>query len=268
MATQLLIYETATPLNSRRHGEWSIVAGKDYSFSSKVNSVPLMAVEILSAAAEYPVVFGGSGDAVMPAVILGLRNGENLYLDADGGWRARYVPAFLRRYPFVFSSNDEGKTFALCVDEGFPGFNQKGEGERLFNEERKPTPYVDNVLKFLQQYQVEFARTEAFCKKLKVLNLLEPMQAQVRLDNGERISLTGFSVIDRARLKTLSSEALAELVKSDEMELIYAHLASMRNFAGMKERFPPDAAAAPAPVADAEGEATSAAVPAKPGKKR
>jgi hypothetical protein len=274
MATQLLIYETATPLNSRRHGDWSIVAGKDYSFSRKVNSVPLMAVEILSAAVEYPVVFGGTGDLVMPAVILGLRTDENLYLDADGSWRARYVPAFLRRYPFVFSSNDEGKTFALCVDEGFPGFNQKGEGERLFNEERKPTPYVDNVLKFLQQYQLEFARTQDFCKKLKNLNLLEPMQAQIRLDNGERVSLTGFSVIDRARLKTLSSEALADLVKSDELELVYAHLASMRNFAGMKERLAPSAVAAPAGADGSPVDSTAARpaaapdTPPKTGKKR
>ena len=35
---------------------------------------------------------------------------------------------------------------------------------------------------------------------------------------------------------------LAELVKSDEMELIYAHLLSMRNFSGMRDRL---AAAAP-----------------------
>ena len=57
--------------------------------------------------------------------------------------------------------------------------------------------YVDGVLKFLQQYQVEFNRTRAFCKKLKDLNLLEPMQAQINLDSGEKRLLTGFSAISR-----------------------------------------------------------------------
>jgi hypothetical protein len=236
MATQLLIYETATPVSQRRHGDWSIDAGKDYSFSRKVNSVPLMAVEIPNAAAEYPLVFGGTGDTVLPAAILGLRAGENLYLDDGGAWRAKYLPAFVRRYPFVFSSADEGKTFTLCIDESFSGFNQRGLGEPLFTAEGKPTPFVDNTLKFLQQYQLEFSRTQAFCKKLKDLNLLEPMQAQVSFDSGEKMLLSGFSVVDRARLKTLSSEALADLAKSDELELIYAHLLSMRNFAAMKDR--------------------------------
>lgn len=235
---QLLIYENATPLSLRKHGEWSVEAGKTYGFARKVNSVPLMAVEFLNAAAEYPVVFGGTGDTVTPAVILGLRPEQNLYLNTDDEWQAKYIPAFVRRYPFVFSSSDEGKTFALCIDESFPGFNQAGQGERLFGEEGKPAPYVDNVLKFLQQYQVEFTRTQAFCKRLKELNLLEPMQAQVSLEGGERISLTGFSVIDRARLKTLGSEVLAELVRNDQLELIYAHLSSMRNFAAMRERMP------------------------------
>jgi len=236
MATQLLIYETATPLNSRKHAEWSIDTKPNYAFASKVNSVPLMAVEIMHAAAEYPIVFGGSGDNVMPAVILGLRNGENAYIDEAGDWKAKYIPAFVRRYPFVFSSADEGKTFALCVDEQFPGLNQEDRGQRLFTEESKPSAYVDNVLKFLQQYQVEFNRTKAFSRKLKELNLLEPMQAQVTMESGERVSLTGFSVVDRARLKTLTSEALADLLRTDELELLYAHLYSMRNFAAMKGR--------------------------------
>jgi hypothetical protein len=235
---QLLIYENAIPLSQRKHAGWSVDTRGNYAFASKVNSVPLMAVEFLNAAAEYPIVFGGTGDTVMPAVILGLRAEQNLFLNAEGEWQGKYIPAFVRRYPFVFSSSDEGKTFALCIDESFPGLNQKGEGERLFTEEGKPSPYVDNVLKFLQQYQVEFARTQAFCKRLKELNLLEPMQAQVSLEGGERLSLTGFSVVDRARLKTLASDVLVELVRNDQLELLYAHLASMRNFGAMRERLP------------------------------
>ena len=236
MPTQLLVYETAVPITHARHGKWSLEVGQDYSFSRRVNSVPLMTAEFPSAAGEYAMVFGGAGDAVIPAAILGVRADENLFVSSDGKWQGRYVPAFLRRYPFVFSSREDGKTFTLCIDEGFPGFNQADRGQRLFTDDGKPTPYVDNVLKFLQQYQVEFNRTQAFCKRLKELNLLEPMQAQVSLDSGEKRLLTGFSVVDRARLKTLSSTVLADLVKSDELELVYMHLASMRNFAAMRER--------------------------------
>jgi hypothetical protein len=242
MPAQQLIYETAVPVSKTRHASWSVDAGTDYAFSRKVNSVPLMAVEFPAASAEYAVVFAGNEDAVTPAVILGMREQENLYLGPLGGWQAKYIPAFLRRYPFVFSSQDEGKNFVLCIDEGFPGFNQEGRGERLFDGEGKPSPFVDNVLKFLQSYQLEFRRTQGFCKKLQELNLLEPMRAQVTLDSGERMALGGFMAVNRSRLKTLSGEKLVEMARNDELELLYAHLHSMRNFAAMRDRFAAPAA--------------------------
>jgi hypothetical protein len=207
----------------------------NYAFCRALNSVPLMAAEFASATLEYAIVFAGT-EAVIPIAILGVRTDENLYITQQGGWHAKYIPAFVRRYPFVFSSRDEGKTFTLCIDEAFPGFNQDGRGERLFGEDGKPTPYVENVLKFLQQYQLEFHRTQAFCKKLKDLNLLRPMQAQVDIGSGERLALGGFSVVDRARLKTLSATVHEELVGSDALELIYSHLVSLGNFATIRDR--------------------------------
>jgi hypothetical protein len=269
MATQMMIYETAVPVSQGKHGGWSVEVGADYGFSKSVNSVPLTAVEIPSAASEYVIIFAGNDDVLMPAVLLGVRDQENLYVTPEGGWKARYVPAFLRRYPFVFSSQDEGKTFTLCIDESYNGFNQDKRGQPLFDEQQKPSEYTNNVLKFLQQYQVEFQRTQAFCKKLKDLNLLEPMRAQISLDSGERISLTGFMAVDRARVKTLSSEKLAELAKSDELELLYAHLLSMRNFVGMRERLaaaPVQAAERTLDAAPAEADAPKGAEPAKAAK--
>ena len=236
MATQLLIYETAVPVSSGRHQSCSVETGGDYAFARNVNSVPLMAVEFPHAAAEYAIVFAGAGDALMPAVILGVRGNENLYLSAEGGWGAKYIPAFVRRYPFVFSTADDGKTFMLCVDEAFPGFNREGRGQRLFGDDGKPTPYVDNVLKFLKEYQAQFLRTQAFCKKVKELELLEPMQAQISTGTGQQISLGGFWAVNRAKLKALPGDKLAELAKTDELELLFLHMQSMRNFNGLKDR--------------------------------
>jgi hypothetical protein len=236
MPAQLLIYESAVPVAQARHGRWSVEVGADYAFTKSVNSVPLTAVEFSNAAREYAIVFAGTGDTVVPAVILGMRADENLYLTGQGGWRAKYIPAFVRRYPFVFASSEDGKTFTLCIDESFRGVNQEGRGQRLFNDERKPTPYVENVLKFLEQYQVEYRRTEVLCKKLRELNLLEPMRAQFDLGSGERLALTGFMAVARDRIKTLGVDTLAELVRTDQLELIYLHLQSLRNFSAMTER--------------------------------
>lgn len=258
MASQLLIYESAVPVTATRHGDWSLEIANDFAFSKNVNSVPLMAVEFPNAASEYAIVFSGTEEAVIPAVILGMRNDENLYLTEVGGWQAKYVPAFVRRYPFVFSLSEDGKTFTLCIDESFPHFNQEGRGERLFTEDKKPTPFVERVLKFLEQYQIEFQRTQAFCKKLLDLDLLEPMRAQAELGTGEKLSLGGFMAVNRAKAKALAPEKLAELAKGDELELLYLHLHSMRNFRSMADRL--TGKAAPSHLTapdDGNGEASS-----------
>ncbi len=236
MASQMLIYESTVPVTAARHGDWSLEMVSHFGFSKGVNSVPLMAVEFPNATSEYAIVFSGNRDAVIPAVILGMRKDENLYLTEAGSWQASYVPAFVRRYPFVFSVSDDGKTFTLCIDESFPNFNQEGRGERLFDEDKQPTPYIERVLKFLEQYQMEFQRTQAFCKKLLELDLLEPMRAQAELGTGEKLSLGGFMAVNRDKAKALAPEKLAELARTDEIELLYLHLHSMRNFRVMVDR--------------------------------
>jgi hypothetical protein len=117
MAKQLLLYERAVPVNPKHHRDLSVKSGADYGFAREVNSVPLMAAEFEPASSEYAIVFAGQDKDVMPVALLGVRDQENLYIDDKGTWNAKYVPAFVRRYPFVFSSDNSGQTFTLCVDE-------------------------------------------------------------------------------------------------------------------------------------------------------
>lgn len=236
MATQLLFYSSAIPLSIQRHRDWAVEPGNDFSFAGKTNSVPLMVIEFMKAAAEYSIVFAGDSERVMPAAILGVRNDSNLYVDEDGKWNSKYIPAFVRRYPFVFSSADDGKTFTLCIDEDYPRINKEKRGNRLFDDKGERTKYLDGVLNFLKEYQSEYNRTQLFCKKLLELDLLEPMQAQIKLKTGKQVSLTGFKCVSRDKLNALAPEKLAELAKMGALELIYVHLYSMKNFTEMMER--------------------------------
>ncbi len=237
MAKQLLFYESAVPLNSNAHRWLSFEPVPGYAFASGVNAVPLTAVEIVPAAAEYPIVFTPVGEDMLPLAVLGVRPDQNLYLSADGRWEAAYVPAFVRRYPFVFASSPDKKAFTLCIDDTHPGFNTEGRGDRLFDDEGKPSEYANRVMAFLKDYQEHFERTRLFSKRLVELGLLEPMEAVVTLPGNNKVPLRGFQGVSRDRLRKLDGEALASLAKSDELELIYLHLASLRNFNRVKDRF-------------------------------
>lgn len=234
---QLLIYASAAPVSRQRHANWSVDVGPDYKFAREVNSVPLMATEFSSAANEYPIVFTGTKGTVLPAVILGVQDQQNAYVDDTGTWNAEYIPAFVRRYPFVFSATENGgRGFTLCIDEEFGGFNQDGRGERLFDDAGERTQYLENVLDFTRQYQVQFERTKAFCDRLESLNLLEPMHAQFATESDGQVSLAGFMAVRRERLKAIGPQELLEIFRTDELELIYIHLLSMRNFAMLGKR--------------------------------
>src|SRR3989344_3008777 len=46
----------------------------------------------------------GRARSFAPVVVLGLDEGENLFVDASGEWdRSAYFPAFVRRHPFCIS---------------------------------------------------------------------------------------------------------------------------------------------------------------------
>lgn len=250
MTTQLLFYATAVPVSSDRHRAHSVKVGGSYAFARAVNSVPLTAVEFARASGEYPIVFAGEGDAILPAAVVGTRVNENLFVDADGKWTGKYIPAFVRRYPFVFSQNQDGSQLILTIDEEFEGVNTEGRGERLFDAEGAQTQYLKTVLEFLQEYQLQFKRTQAYCARLNKLGLLKPMQADFTLAGGEKRSLSGFMVVDREKLREIGDEDLRQMFTNGELECAYLHLQSLNHFSDMLARATPAPAAAPteAPV--------------------
>lgn len=237
MSNQLLIYENAIPLSKDRHAKHSIQVDTDYSYTKNLNALPVLAAEFVPAAREYPIVFSRTGeDIIQPVVLLSLRGKENLFIDGEGQWTADYVPAFLRRYPFIFARSQSGTTFTLCVDEAYKGFNSEDKGERLFTSDGEPTPYVNNVLQFLQGFQAEHDRTQAFCKKLEELDLFETQNAVWTSPTGEKVGLTGFMCVSREKLAAVPPKMLSGMVSNGELDRVYAHLYSLNNFNLFKEK--------------------------------
>jgi hypothetical protein len=236
VSKQLMIYNNVQPL-SAVHLKWSVDVD-NYAFVSSLNSVPVLASEILLAAPEFPIIFSaaGSDGAYMPLAVMGLRDGENLLLNADNKFTTRYVPAFVRRYPFVLGGSTDSEMMTLCMDADSGFFDASGEkGVKLFEASGEKTPFLNELVGFLQDYHQRANVTSAFVERLHKLNLLVPMSANITIGGKEpsTLNVTGFYVVDREKLKAISDEDALELFKKDGLELIYAHLNSLSNFNGL-----------------------------------
>lgn len=227
---QLLFYDKPVALNKETHKGYKIDGSETmYAFARKTNSVILAGVEFMHAAKEYAVVFVKAGEKIIPVALLGLRNDENLFVDDKGKWNARYIPAFVRRYPFVLAeSPDKQGEMAVCIDGAFPGFNTE-KGQPLFEEAGEPAPLLKNAIQFLQDYQAQYQRTEIFLNRLKDLDLLVEMTARADMVDGQKLAMGGLLAVDEKKLLDLDKTKALELFRSGELGWIYAHMFSLAN---------------------------------------
>jgi hypothetical protein len=224
------LYSAIEPLTAERHAALR-VRDAGFGFAARMSAVPVAAEEIAIASRFYPVVFAAQ-EPHMPVAILGLKPEHNMHVAEDGKWAdGRYVPAYLRRYPFLLVRVREGADeMALCIDPNAGQFSQT-EGEGLFGTDAKPTPQLDRAFEFCKNMEVAMQKTKVMCDVLAELKLLHPAAVQFE-QGGKPIKIDGFHAIQREAFQALPAEKLAELRNTGVLEVIYAHLLSV---AGLPE---------------------------------
>lgn len=230
-------YRKVVVLNSDVHRNLRFDTAKvDFSFARDTTAVLLAGVEFAEAGREYPIVFiRGQDKQIRPAALLGVREAENLFVDEQGTWDARYIPAFVRRYPFVMADGGAQGELVVCIDEGCAALNSE-HGEILINAAGKLEPRMDEVLQFLQSFQQEFARTESITRQLDELGLFVQQGARFDTATGETFQLNDFYLIDEAKFGQIADDKLPGLFRSGALGLAYLHLASLGNLRKLLDR--------------------------------
>lgn len=226
----VLFYGQPEPVSVEAHGKMGVdPVDKPYAFVSQSNLVPLTVTEFAPAALSYPVIF--VGDAKMPVAVMALRGGENLFVSDAGEFRPEaYIPAYVRRYPFVFANDEAQKRLILCIDRAAP-FIKEGGATPLFID-GKPSPYVEQAMEFCNNFEQERQRTDAFVKLLIDLDLLDTREAVFTPRNPDGTAaapqkIAEYFAVSEDKLKALPAEKLAELRDNGALGQIYAHLVSL-----------------------------------------
>jgi hypothetical protein len=239
--SEFALYREPTVLESVKHRQLKLVPLVDHSVASSMQACFLAAAEFAQAAREFAIVFVRpqveGKPQVQPIAMLGVTEGENLFVEAAPGskWDARYVPAYIRRYPFWATELEGSKTQAVLIDAWWKGFSET-EGEPLYEADGTPAKRLVEAVGFLERFDVEAEHTLTVCKRLDELGLLRQMTVTATLPGDTNLALDGFLAVDEAKLLALPDAQVAELHRSGTLGVLYAHMASLGNLQALLDR--------------------------------
>ena len=228
------MFENVEPLDRSRHGNLRLAPARGYAFARGLTTVPLSYGELSRASKFYPIVFP-AGDQVVPHVLLSLKQGENTFVGQDGEWIVPYVPAHIRRYPFILARTDEEGNYAVCVDPRAPHLSSD-EGQPLYTEEGEPSDVLSRAMEFLKRYQREMSDTEWLFTNLQGRGLLSEKVLTVGRGEQQQAAIRGFRAVDTDRLAEMEDSVLVDWVRRGIMGLVYAHLHSLDNVRELARR--------------------------------
>ncbi len=224
-----LFYNDLAPLNNRDHGSWIAVSVNKAKWVVNQHAIPLTVDEFALAQRDFPIVFSDS-DTPVPLALMGLNEGVNVFFDDEGELREEaYVPAYIRRYPFLLAKlTPETQELSLCFDPSSGLIVEEGEGNALF-EGDQPSEHTKGVLGFCEQFEQSGMRTQQFVDELIKHDLL--MEGQVAIQRGDDTEnpyvYRGFKMVNQEKLQELRGDQLRTWNQNGILPLIYAHLFSL-----------------------------------------
>jgi len=223
------MFKNHVPLKFADHRNLRVFESNNYGYAKAETLAPIVYDEMADIAREYPIIFP-SNDSGLPCAMLGLEPGKNAYVADDGRWLATYIPAYVRRYPFMLASmegQDDKDRFVVVFDPDAEHFKDP-HGHQVFTPDGKPTQHMENRFALLQQMQKRTPRTIELVKMLDNAGVL--VERTVTIKKADQASqITGFRVIDETILNALPDATFLALRRTGALSLVYAHLLSWAN---------------------------------------
>jgi hypothetical protein len=231
LSGNVLFYSKPEPLARELHGKLGVKRmDGPFKFAQVGHAVPLTVGEFPLAAVTGPIIF--VGEEKLPIAVMGLNAGENMFVRDDGLFEPGiYIPAYVRRYPFVFANDATGQQMVLCIDRKAE-FIVEGGDMPFFEKDGQPSEYTKNCIEFCNNFEIERQRTMSFIQLLKDLDLFESKTASFTPTDangvqGEPQKIADYFGISEEKLNALPIEKLAEIRDNGALAQIYAHLVSL-----------------------------------------
>lgn len=223
------MFKNAEVLDSKRHAKLSYRPVTDYSFASGLTAAPLAASEVVPASRDYPIVFS-SDENVVPMALLSLSKEGNSLVAEDGSWKGGYIPAHIRRYPFVLGETKEEGRYLVMIDRDAPQFGGGDGAEPLFDDGKpKPEGIIERARTFLESFQRELKQTQQMLKPLADSGILVARSVTINRDGQQSVAVSGFKAVDPEALAKLDDATVGTWLRSGLLGQVFAHLHSLQS---------------------------------------
>jgi SapC len=240
LSGKVLFYQNPEPLSAERHRHLGAKrVDKPFQFLIGTHVVPITVNEFGIAACSYPVIFAGPEKT--PLAVMGARGGENVFVNPNGDVDPEvYLPAFARRYPFVFASDSSNENMLVCIDRAAPMIGENPEIPFFEGEPPQPTKYTQDAIEFLKEFERHRQATEFFVKAIEEAGLFEEksvaLTQQDEQGQDQRVTIADYYAISEEKLNALSPEKFQELREKGCIAPAYAHLISLLSWPKIIQR--------------------------------
>lgn len=232
-------------LNNIQHKDLRVITQFSAAYGDNIGSTLTFPTEFADIQKEYPIFFQINQETgkYQSVVLFGLSQHENLFLTENGSWSAAYVPAVIARGPFLIGfqqdpNNPDHKEPVIHVDMEHPKVSTS-EGTPVFLEFGGNSPYLENITRSLKDIYDGMAISEAMFEAFTALELIEPVNIEIELNNGTKHRLNGNYTINRDKLANLTGDQLFQLNRSGFLAaafLVTASLGNIQNLINIKNR--------------------------------
>lgn len=225
------MYQNLEIVNKDNHKNQSVREIKDFSYAKNIMNAPITIAEFFEACKNYPIFFAkDKNNDWFASVMLGYKENVNIFVNDEGNWdKLHYIPAFIRKYPFVFINQTDKEELLLAVEKDCLSEDKNDEIRKLFNDNNENTEFLNNVLTFLNQFHTDSISTKEFIKQLEEWELLEEKIATIITQEQEQFNINGLFIVNEEKLKHLSKKKKEEICNKNAIPLITTHLISLSN---------------------------------------
>lgn len=236
---QVMFYRRPEPLSLDRHRNLGVKQiAAPFSFLKTAHAVPITVSEFGLVATCFPIIFVGPEKT--PVAVMGVRQNENEYVDAQGNPDPdAYIPAFVRRYPFVFASDPQSDRLLLCIDRDAAMISDQPD-VRLFDGDQ-PSQFTQDAVEFCKEFERQRRATLEFIEMLDKANLFEPKSVSFTPrdpagNTGAPQKIADYFAISEEALNNLDAAKYEEIRQTGAMAAIYAHMISLMNWQRVIQR--------------------------------